>query len=197
LDADTVADVRRAQAGDPDAFAGLIRQFERTALSVAHSVLGSASASGDVVQDAFLRAWTKLRDLDDPDRFAAWLCGIVRNAALDALRRLRRENARTEHAPALEPADPREDGIPGLSLDRAEDRCAVRRAIDELDDVSRSVVLLKYYEGLSSKEIGLRLGLAATAVDMRLSRARRRLAELLAGAFSADPVRSESVRGAS
>ena len=68
--------------------AALIGLHERVArLSVAFGIMGDATAAGDVVQDAFIRAWDRLADLREPERFATWLCGIVRNLAVDYLRR--------------------------------------------------------------------------------------------------------------
>src|SRR6478752_2724151 len=79
--------VMRAGRRDPTAFAALVSTHERTALAVAFAVLGDASAAGDVVQDAFIKAWQRLPDLQDPDRFPGWLAQIVRNTAIDARRR--------------------------------------------------------------------------------------------------------------
>jgi DNA-directed RNA polymerase specialized sigma24 family protein len=80
--------VQRAQQGkDADAFAALIGQYERTALAVAYATTGNSTLASDVVQEAFLRAWQRLDDLKDPQRFGAWLGRIVRNLASDAIRR--------------------------------------------------------------------------------------------------------------
>ncbi|HTK74162.1 MAG TPA: sigma factor, partial [Gemmataceae bacterium] len=73
--------VRRSQQKDPSAFTELIRRYERAALSIAYASLGDADRAGDVVQDAFVRAWERLGDLNEPARFGAWFCGIVRNLA--------------------------------------------------------------------------------------------------------------------
>jgi len=60
-----------------------------------------------------------------------------------------------------------------------EQEALVSAAIAELDDLSRTAVLLRYYEGLSSKQIGEILEMNATAVDMRLSRARQQIKQKL------------------
>src|SRR4051812_3041687 len=83
----TEALVLRARRKDADAFAQLIRRYERVALSVAYGVLGSGEAAGDAVQETFLRAWQRLEELKDPARFATWICGIARNLAIDSRRR--------------------------------------------------------------------------------------------------------------
>ena len=173
--------VVRARDGDADSFSGLIRRYERTALSVAYSILGNADAAGDVVQDAFLKAWQRLKDLKEPAHFATWLCGIARNLAIDLHRRGRFMKGSVDAAgpDALSLADPRESADPLEELGRRERRERVGAALESLDDVTRPAVVLRYYDGLSSKEIGKILNMSPAAVDMRLSRARQQLKSLL------------------
>jgi RNA polymerase sigma-70 factor (ECF subfamily) len=167
-----VRDARRN--GSPAAFSALVGHYERTALAVAYACCGDSHAAGDIVQDAFLRAWRRLGELKDEGKFAAWLCGIVRNAASDARRRSKPAlggDALTTAGATL--ADPRSQ-IEGL--ERAEQ---IGWALRQLDEASRAAVVLRYYEGLSSAQIAELTDSSPAAVDMRLSRARRRLRELL------------------
>ena len=170
--------VERARRKDAGAFTSLIRSYERVALSVAYGVLGDAAAAGDVTQDAFVRAWERLEDLREPERFGTWLCGIVRNMAVDYLRRRKPTAALGGDEPAeaerwtLDPVN---------EIGRRERHAQIAAAIASLDEVSRPVVVLRYYEGLSSKQIGDLLEISPSAVDMRLSRARKQLRVLLGG----------------
>src|SRR6266480_3167506 len=79
--------VNQSRAGDAAAFEELIRRYERLALSVAYGVLHDVHLCGDVVQEAFLKAWRRLDALSRGARFAPWLCGIVRNLCVDHKRR--------------------------------------------------------------------------------------------------------------
>jgi RNA polymerase sigma-70 factor, ECF subfamily len=170
--------VRRAQSRDATAFAELIGRYERMALSIAYSVLGDATAAGDVTQDAFIRAWERLSDLKDPARFGSWLSGVVRNGAIDARRRKRLQPQSMQADPSQAQAvvaNDRWTADPLDELSRRERHDVLASALAELDEVSRSAVVLRYYENMSSKEIGDLLDLAPTAVDMRLSRARQQL----------------------
>jgi RNA polymerase sigma-70 factor (ECF subfamily) len=169
--------VERARRKDADAFAALIRQYERMALSVAYGVLGDATGAGDVVQDAFIRAWQRLADLREPERFGTWICGIVRNLAIDALRRRKPTDLLGPTNVVLEPE--RWTTNPMDEVDRRESNRKVADAIATLDEASRLVVTMRYYEDLSSKEIADRLEMTPAAVDMRLSRARKILKALL------------------
>lgn len=169
--------VEKARRKDADAFAALIRQYERMALSVAYGVLGEATAAGDVVQDAFIRAWQRLSDLREPERFGTWVCGIVRNLAIDALRRRKPTDVLAANNVVLEPelwtVNPMDE------VDRKEKNRKVADAIATLDEASRLVVTMRYYEDLSSREIAERLEMTPAAVDMRLSRARKLLRAML------------------
>jgi RNA polymerase sigma-70 factor (ECF subfamily) len=169
--------VRRAQAGDREAFAELIRRFEGPALAAAFAVLADGDLAGDAVQEAFLKAWRRLPELREVDRFAGWLCGIVRNLARDVQRRSRRE-CRAKAAISLAVrGDTWPD--PAMELEKQEINRRVSAAVDDLDELSRAAVVLRYYEGLSSKQIGELLELAPAAVDMRLTRARQTLRRIL------------------
>ncbi len=163
--------VERAQRKDAAAFTELLRRYERVALSVAYGVLGDATSSGDVAQEAFLRAWEKLPDLKEPSRFGPWLCGVVRNLAIDARRRGKIQPRSNPDPDAAAAVDERWSPDPSDEIDRRERETLLRAAVGELDDISRSAVTLRYFEGMGSKEIGELLGLAPAAVDMRLSRA--------------------------
>ena len=138
-------------------------------LAVALAVSGEGQMAGDLAQEAFLRAWQKLGNLQDPSRFGAWICGIVRRLAIDF---------RRKQKPPIEQERSAQQG-PDVPLQQREQRQQIAEALARLDDVSRCVVVLRYYEELSSREIGQMLDLSAAAVDMRLSRARRELREHL------------------
>lgn len=178
--------VRRAKEGDRAAFASLIQRFERTALSVAYGALGDAHLAGDVTQEAFLKAWRRLGDLKEDARFGSWFCGIVRNLAIDHRRRLK---VRSAVDPQLDEA--RHVVDPASVVDEQERREHVRSALESLDEVTRMIVVLRYYEGLSSKQIGERMELSPGAVDMRLTRARQALHEKLKPAIDPEHRRAQ------
>jgi len=66
--------IERARRKDAEAFASLIRTYERVALSVAFGILSDASAAGDATQEGFMRALERRADLREPERFGTWLC---------------------------------------------------------------------------------------------------------------------------
>lgn len=172
---DIAALVRRAAGGDRGAFAAVIDAHERPALAIAYATVGCAATAADVVQEAFLRAWQRLGELDDPSRFGAWLARIVRNLSVDAIRRRPRTEVAVEpeHLAALPSAAPED------AAQTAETRQQINDALAQLDEVTRVIVTLRYYQNLSSRQISGLVGLSPAAVDMRLSRARSELRKRL------------------
>ena len=166
--------VRQAQRGDARAFSALIARYERSVLAVAYSAVGDSDRAADAAQEAFLKAWQKLEMLKEPQCFGNWLLGIARNVALDAGRKLRRQPAE----PLVDQDVPtKADPLAAMHQREQSDRIAA--ALQQLDELSRSAVVLRYYENLSSREIGQLLSLSPAAVDMRLMRARQQLKEFL------------------
>ncbi|MGC4031089.1 MAG: sigma-70 family RNA polymerase sigma factor [Tepidisphaeraceae bacterium] len=165
--------VYAARLHDAEAFTLLISRFEGIALSIAYAHARNAADAGDLVQEAFMRAWQRLDSLDDPSRFGHWLGRMVRNLAIDWRRRKRP----VRFDPEIDVAGPTAAVSP---LETSERKGQIDRALATLDEQSRACVTLRYYENLSSKEIGELLNLTPAAVDMRLSRARGQLRERLA-----------------
>jgi RNA polymerase sigma factor (sigma-70 family) len=164
---------KRAMAGDPAAFAGLIARHERGCLAIAFAKLRNPDSAGDVVQEAFLKAWQNIKSLGNPASFPGWLGQIVRNLANDCLRTKNRRG--TEPICDL----PGHDGDPQAAAAQSETAKQIDAALAKLDETTREIVALRYFDGLASKEIGAIVGMTPTAVDMRLSRARAELREML------------------
>jgi RNA polymerase sigma-70 factor (ECF subfamily) len=168
--------VRKAQGGDARAFSALIARYERSVLAVAYAAVGDGDCAADAAQEAFLKAWRKLDSLKAASCFGTWLLGIARNVAIDAGRKQRRRSTEPlVDQTAMAAADPLGQ------MDQREQKDRIAMALQQLDDVSRSAIVLRYYENLSSREIGQLIGLSPAAVDMRLMRARLQLKDLLAG----------------
>ena len=176
--AENVSLVERARAGDASAFAALIARYERACLAIAYAKLRNPDAAGDIVQEAFLKAWQGIRNLGNAASFGAWLGQIVRNLATDQQRmKLRRGtadglSAEVELAAAVATGD---GSDPTEAVSGRETVGAVEAALGELDETTREIVTLRYFDGLPSREIGVIVGMSPAAVDMRLSRARQEL----------------------
>src|SRR6516162_9144171 len=157
-------------AGDP---AGLAEAYDRYAMplySYCRSLLREPADAADAVQDTFLVATAKLRDLRDPARLRAWLYAVARN---ECLRRLRAGAALA----ALEEAGdvPVEAAEVGVAAERAEIQQLVRAAIGGLNPGERDVIELSLIAELDGDELAGALGVSRNHAHALLSRARSQL----------------------
>ncbi len=162
----------------------LEREFEERladssalAFRVALGVLRNRDDAEDVAQEAFLRAYQSFSRLRDRERFRAWLVRITWRLALDRIRAARRREAR-ETAVMVQEMNSPERTVEDVRASREfEQRLA--RALDELPEKLRVVVLLGAIEGHDTREVGRLLDLPDGTVKSRLFHARKKLAEML------------------
>jgi RNA polymerase sigma-70 factor (ECF subfamily) len=166
--------VARARTGDRDAFAELVRRYQRLVFAVSYRLLGDPDLAEDVAQETFIRAFLSLEHFRGTT-MRAWLLRIAHNAALDQLRAsARRRTVPLEHASEHASVDVPEPGIEQAGL-----RAALEAALAALPVEQRAVVVLADVEGLPYEEIAQTLGLPLGTVKSRLARARMRLRTLL------------------
>ena len=147
------------------------------AYRVAQSVLRNRADAEDVAQEALLRAYQKFHRLHDATRFRAWLVRITFRLALDRRRSAcRRERRETEWArPDLRPPTPTTEEVAEANVFQTQ----LEKALDELPEKFRLVLLLAAIEGYTSAEVAEILGVAVGTVKSRLFFARKALAEKL------------------
>lgn len=167
--------VRRAQSGDLDAYAEVVRRFQTSAFGQAFAILGDSHQAEDAVQEAFVQTYQQLVSLQAPEAFPRWFHRVVASACSRMTRR------RTVPVCPLEEAQEiRHTGAgPAERLERLERDQAVHAAIQALPDSLRMVTALYYIGGLSQHAVADYLGLSETAVKKRLFNARRKLKEQL------------------
>lgn len=166
--------VRRVQQGDREAFSELVRRHQAALYRHARSMGMAHEAAQDLVQDACVRAFVRIRQCRDPQRFAAWLFRIFRNLVLDFTRDVRRREVPLE-ALAQTPAVERESD-PLL-------RDALQRALGELPELLREAFLLRHQGEHSYEEIAELTDSRVSAVKMRVHRAREQLRAALGEPF--------------
>lgn len=173
--------VGRARRGDTDAVSAL---YERTYSKVYYTVKSMIKNEDDVLdvlQDAYLKAFTHLNSFEGGEKFLPWVKQIAANTARDRLRRktpalFGELTADETQTPAEERIpDERPAFLPEASLDAAETQRLIREILDSLPDDQRAVVGMYYYEELSVREIAEALGVSESAVKSRLLYARRKI----------------------
>ncbi|MBN1362122.1 MAG: sigma-70 family RNA polymerase sigma factor [Sedimentisphaerales bacterium] len=159
--------MQAAQAGDIDSFGKLCEEYYSPLVAVAYNALGDHQLAEDAAQEALARGLVNLRKLKDVRKSAPWLAQICRNVACDMVQSQRPSAAAEE--------------ISGTSGDCQAHETAqiVRAAIDRLPASMKEVVILRYYNNYSYKQITAMLGLPKRTINGSLTRAKRKLAEHL------------------
>lgn len=161
----------RAADGDERAFAVLVRRHSGYLVGFATRLLGSRADADDCVQESLIVAWRRLPELRDPAQVRAWMSTIVARKATDRRRSARPTTPIDDAEPFATAPLPDEAAVTSSQLD------ALRGALDTLPLEQRTVWLLREVSGYGYEDIARELGISATAVRGRLSRARATIYE--------------------
>lgn len=181
--------LERARAGDDAAFAELVTHYERKVFRLARNITQNDEDAEDVLQDAFLKAYTHLDRFHGESKFYTWVVRIAVNEALMKLRKRRGDRmvSLDEEIELGEESVTREiavwDGNPEQTYSQEEMRKILDEAIQTLKPAFRSVFQLRDVDELSTEETAEALGLSIPAVKSRLLRARLELRERLTRQF--------------
>jgi len=172
--------VERVIGGDIDAFSVLVDRYQDRIYSVALHYVSNPEDAIDIAQEAFIKAYSKLRTFDSASAFYTWLYRIAVNTAIDFLRKRKSRVAEslddekfTDVGFEPESKDPSVDPLGVAS--RHEQARALRKAIAALSEKLRTVVVLHDVEGLSQEEVAEILKVPVGTVKSRVSRARAEL----------------------
>ena len=157
--------VRRAQDGDHDAFAALVRDLLARLYETARLILRDPDKAQDAVQDALLLAWRDIRGLRDPDRLDAWVNRILVRSCYSIARRERRREVLEITLDAGHDRG-RSDATTWLS-----DRDEIERAFRRLTQDQRTVLTLVYFADLSLSDASIALGVPLGTAKSRLHHA--------------------------
>lgn len=172
--------VRRAGRGDQEAFAELVRKYENQIFSLARRMCTDPDDAADVAQEAFLAAWKGLPNFRQEAEFSTWLYRLATNAAIDHLRKAKKQRgdlSLDDEALSLDTAD--SGPTPHQAAESRELRRAVSQAMDQLSDDHRQVLVLREVRQLSYEEIARALDMDLGTVKSRISRARNSLRKIL------------------
>jgi RNA polymerase sigma-70 factor, ECF subfamily len=178
--ASALACVRRAQAGDVDAFEILYRKHAGKVYALCLRLMGDRSAASELMQDVFIRAWRSLSTFRGDSAFSSWLHRLAVNTMLENLRSDSRRETRVlamDDTSRL-PGAARSSGIE-LKMDMDE-------AIASLPRGARLAFVLHDVEGYQHQEIARQLSVSVGTVKAQLHRARRLLRERLEGRIVGD-----------
>lgn len=172
--------VQRVLDGEKELFEILLRRYNQRLFRVIRSYVHSEDDVRDIMQDAYVKAYTKLYQFNNQSSLSTWLIRIAINEALQFIRKRKRQTdnyGQTEslenvfHLPDTNQMNPEKQTI------TTETRILVERAVDQLPEKYRVVFILHQVEGLSNPEIAVSLKLTDSNVKVRLHRAKTLLKE--------------------
>ena len=193
-DAEVIAQVLQ---GNTAMFELLMRRYNERVYRAARAIVRDEQEAEDVMQQAYVNAFTHLHQFNGASQFSTWLTRIAINEALARVRRQGRYEALDDERSSVEPlmrdhaADPERQAFTGELRDLLE------WAIDTLSDGMREVFVLRDVEGLSTSEVSECLGVSEDVVKTRLSRGRAALRRLMlerTGVTTPDAFRFERPR---
>lgn len=181
-------DIQRAQAGDEKAFERLMTRYETQVYRLAFSLLRHKQDAEDAMQETFIKLWHVLPTYRQECSLLVYLLRITRTVSLDIERRRARQRVHEDSLTVEDDsgerverdiADPNIDSRPDLETMRDERIHMVQKAIQELSEEHRQIIIYKDIQGLSYAEIEGILGIGAGTIASRLARARENLKKIL------------------
>jgi RNA polymerase sigma-70 factor (ECF subfamily) len=157
--------LERFARGDRTAFDELVAEHQQAAYIAAWRILGDGEAAHDVVQEAFVRVLRHHQRYDAGKPFRSWLLSIVRNLAIDSLRRRRRFDHPDTLSQLSAPASP-------ATMEEQELRERVALVLAELPEKYRSIIVMREMEGAGAEDIARSIGVDYSTTRWRLHQAR-------------------------
>ena len=165
--------VSQAKAGNHAAFEALVQRYERQIYAFTYRMMGNQEDAFDLTQECFIRAYKNLDRTNAELNVSAWLHRIASNACLDQLRRRKRIRWLPWEGPKHEPLlNNHPTDNPERVAMATENTSDVQRVLDAMTPRNRQALVLREYEGLSTREIGDIMNLSRSAVKSVLFRAR-------------------------
>jgi RNA polymerase sigma-70 factor (ECF subfamily) len=167
----------RARSGDAAAFRLIVEAHSRDVFRLAFRITGNEDDAEDAVQETFLRAYRKLDGFESRANFGTWLYRVTANAAIDVLRRRKRNAGRSEELEEREvPVAPfQERHLYGRQV-----RERVEHALSGLSELERAAFVLRHFEERTLAEVSESLDTTVSATKQALFRAVRKLRKSLA-----------------
>ena len=160
--------VEAAQNGHLGSFGALYERYHSPMVALAYAMLADRDLAEDAAQEVFAIACRDIGNLKSKERFAAWLAGICRNVSRQMLR-----------IHKIRPAVLSDDYTAKSVEDTQDRREMIRRAVWNLREAERELIVLRYFDGFSQAHISEVLNLSPQAVNGRLVRAKRKIAKYL------------------
>jgi RNA polymerase sigma factor (sigma-70 family) len=163
--------IRKVLDGDPDAFAPLVDKYKTMAYNISLKLVRHPQDAEEITQDSFIKAYRSLKGFKGDARFSTWLYRIVYNSSVSHLRKKQRtvpvEGVEREMINVADTAHEQENAEFMAT--------ALKKAVDDLPEPEKTMILLHYYENSGIDDIASVTGLSVSNVKVRLFRVRKKL----------------------
>ena len=162
------------RAGDTDSLGTLVLRWQEPLFRFVYRMLPRTEDARDICQETFLRVLKKANRFREGSRFSTWMYQIALNLCRDKLRKRKRwrlvmsEGSEFDERVASGTLGSRAEDDPSLAIESSENRSAVLRALQEIPDEQREVLVLKEFEGLKFREIAELLECPESTVKSRM-----------------------------
>ncbi|CAM3857326.1 RNA polymerase sigma factor [Mesobacillus thioparans] len=168
----------RLQAKDKRALELLYDRYEKLLFSFAYRMTGRRDLSEEIVQDVFLKLWTKPGMYDETKgKFSSWILTVTRYASIDCLRKKDENHVELEDRDALKSTEPSVEEL----AEWKEKRSEIREAINQLAEEQQQIVELFYFKGLSQQKIADTFQIPLGTVKGRIRLALKHLHKTIGG----------------
>ena len=168
-------------AGNEDAIAKLVHQYETAVFRLALSIVGDVAEANEITQDAFIAALRALPSYQEKKSFKAWLYTITLNHSRSHLRKRKALERLRATLTSIFHVEVQKQPAPEELVIQNEKEAALWNCLNQLDERLRIVIVLRYFHELSTSEIAEVLSIHEGTVHSRLHNARERLRSALEG----------------
>lgn len=158
-------------AGEQSAYETLVERYQRAVIASAFSVTHNAFLAEDSAQDAFVTAWIKLDTLNEPGKFAGWVCRIAKNCGMNMLRAYRGFLS----LDTIENYDIANEDSLYMQYEKNEEKSELHKSISRLPEKVKTIIRLHCFEGLSVAEVADRLRISQGTVKSQLHDGRKKI----------------------
>ncbi len=158
-------------AGEQSAYEVLVNRYQKAIIASAYSVTHNVFLAEDTAQDAFVTAWMKLDTLNEPEKYAAWVCRIAKNCGTNMLRQYRGFLS----LDTVENCDIADEDSIDWQYEREEENAEIHKSISRLPEKVKTIIKLHYFEGLSVVEIADKLRISQGTVKSQLYDGRKKI----------------------
>ena len=167
--------------GHKQAYSVLVQRYQKQIFNLMYRYSRSDHDAADLTQEVFLRAYEKLSGFRSGHSFFSWLYTLAVNRANDWSRQQNRQKKNQRELQSMVPGPVKTGSKQETILRDKEDLIRLQRAMQELPDDTREILMLRYHNDCSVKEVAEIFSISESAVKMRTARGLQQLQDLMQG----------------